>query len=76
MLSHIFDSWEEVATDKPTKFCASMWSKEESDSAFSMAREIVPGVKTLAIPQGLQVEKGPDAVVDFVKENWPKLVES
>jgi hypothetical protein len=53
-----------------------MWTKEESDSAFSIAREIVPGVKTLAIPQGLQVEKGPDAVVDFVKEQWPNLVQS
>ena len=63
-------------TDKPTKFCASMWSREESDEAFRTAREIVPGVKTLAIPQGLQVEKGPDAVVDFVKEKWPQLVES
>lgn len=53
-----------------------MWTKAESDNAFRIAREIVPHVKTLAIPEGLQVEKGPDAVVDFVKENWPKLVES
>jgi hypothetical protein len=29
----------------------------------------------MAILQGLQVEKGPDAVVFFLKEKWPGLVE-
>lgn len=28
----------------------------------------------MAIPQGLQVQKGPDAVVEFLKEKWPGLV--
>ncbi|KAF8862266.1 hypothetical protein BDZ45DRAFT_215034 [Acephala macrosclerotiorum] len=57
-------------------FCASMWTKEESDEIQKIAREIVPGIKTMAIPQGLQVEKGPDAVVEFVKGKWPSLVEA
>ncbi|KAE8453227.1 hypothetical protein EG329_011294 [Mollisiaceae sp. DMI_Dod_QoI] len=57
-------------------FCASMWTKEESDEIQRIAKETVPGIKTLAIPQGLQVERGPDAVVEFVKEKWPQLVES
>lgn len=40
------------------------------------ARNINPGVKTLAVPQGLQVEKGPDAVVEYIKEQLPALIES
>jgi hypothetical protein len=56
-------------------FTASMWKKEESDGARKTAENIVPGIKTFAIPQGLQVEKGPDAVVDFLVENLPGLIE-
>ncbi|KUJ12307.1 uncharacterized protein LY89DRAFT_592863 [Mollisia scopiformis] len=56
-------------------FCASMWTIEESEEIQRIAREIVPGVRTMAIPHGLQVEKGPDAVVEFLKERWPQLVE-
>jgi riboflavin synthase len=51
-----------------------MWTPQESDEIQRIARETVPGIKTMAIPQGLQVEKGPDAVVEFLKENWPRLV--
>jgi hypothetical protein len=58
------------------KFCASMWSKSESDEIQRIAKETVPGIKTMAIPQGLQAEKGPDAVVEFLKEKWPGLVEA
>src|SRR6187402_2270197 len=53
------------------QFCASMWTKEESDEIQRIAKETVPGIKTMAIPEGLQVEKGPDAVVAFLKEKWP-----
>jgi hypothetical protein len=53
-----------------------MWSKSESDEIQRIAKETVPGIKTMAIPQGLQVEKGPDAVVEFLKEKWPDLVEA
>lgn len=55
-------------------FCASMWTPEESQKVFATAREIVPDVKTLAIPQGLQVQKGPDAVVEYLKEQIPLLL--
>jgi hypothetical protein len=58
------------------KFCASMWTKEESDEIQRIAKELVPGIQTIAIPQGLQVEKGPDAVVEFIKEKWPGLVDN
>lgn len=53
-----------------------MWTKEESDYIQNLAKEIVPGIKTHAIPQGLQVEKGPDGVVEYLMENVPKLLES
>ncbi|KAG0645936.1 hypothetical protein D0Z07_8037 [Hyphodiscus hymeniophilus] len=55
-------------------FCASMWTKEESDEIQRIAKETVLGIKTMAIPQGLQVERGPDAVVEFLKEKWPGVV--
>lgn len=38
------------------------------------ARDMLPGIKTMALPQGLQVEKGPDAVVEYIIEKWPGLV--
>ena len=52
-----------------------MWTKEQSDEAQRIARETVPGIKTMVIPQGLQAEKGPDGVVEFLKEKWSSLVE-
>jgi hypothetical protein len=51
-----------------------MWSPEESEEIQSTAREIVPDIKTHAIPEGLQVQKGPDAVVEYLKEQIPKLL--
>ncbi|KAK0364676.1 hypothetical protein LTR91_023676 [Friedmanniomyces endolithicus] len=57
-------------------FAASMWSPEQSSHVFAQAREINPECKTLAIPQGLQVEKGPEAVVEWIKEELPGLLGS
>ncbi|KAK5703203.1 hypothetical protein LTR97_004152 [Elasticomyces elasticus] len=57
-------------------FTASMWSPEQSSEVFEAARKVNPNVKTLAIPQGLQVEKGPDAVVEFIKEQLPVLLKA
>lgn len=53
-----------------------MWTPEQSSKVLEQAREVNPAVKTLAIPQGLQNERGPDAVVEFVKEQLPKLLAS
>ncbi|KAH8599294.1 hypothetical protein B0O99DRAFT_386692 [Bisporella sp. PMI_857] len=55
-------------------FCASMWTSEESSEIQGIAKEEIPGIKTMAIPQGLQVEKGPDAVVEFLLEAVPGLI--
>ncbi|EGY21012.1 uncharacterized protein VDAG_02536 [Verticillium dahliae VdLs.17] len=55
-------------------FSASMWSAEEAAEIQKIAREIVPEIKTHAIPQGLQVERGPDAIVEHLLEEVSKLL--
>jgi len=55
-------------------FCASMWTPEESSQILGTAKKVVPGVKTFALPQGLQVERGPDAVVEYIEEHLPGLL--
>lgn len=72
---HLLDLKRKEGVLTCLKFCASMWTKEESDEIQRIAKETVPGVKTIAIPHGLQVEKGPGAVVEFLKEQWPGLVD-
>jgi hypothetical protein len=58
-----------------SQFTASMWTPEQSDAVLSRAREINPDVKTLALPQGLQVERGPDAVVEYIVEKLGGLID-
>jgi len=57
-------------------FTASMWTPEQSEEIVNIARETVPGIKTFRIPYGLQVEKGPDAIVEYIKENLPSILGS
>lgn len=56
-------------------FTASMWTSEESLGARKAALEVRPGIKTFALPQGLQVKGGPDAVFAFIIESWPGIVD-
>jgi hypothetical protein len=49
------------------QFCASMWTPEQQTQIQQIARDTIPGIRTAAIPTGLQVEKGPDAVVEYLK---------
>jgi len=56
-------------------FCASMWTSEQATQIQVIAQKARPGIKTYAIPHGLQVEKGPDAIVEHLVENVPKLLE-
>lgn len=51
-----------------------MWSAEEADQILSTARSIRPDIKTHAIPHGLQVERGPDAIVEHLLEKVPALL--
>jgi hypothetical protein len=53
-----------------------MWSSEEAAIIRAVAKKERPGIKTHAIPQGLQVERGPDAIVDYLLEVVPSLLDS
>ena len=53
-----------------------MWTPEQSSEILAEAREVNPTVKTLALPQGLQVQGGPDAVIEYIKEQLPALLNS
>ena len=54
-----------------------MWTPQESAEAFKIGRNIVgDSLITHAIPQGMQVEKGPDFVVEYLKTELPKKVEA
>ncbi|OCL03720.1 hypothetical protein AOQ84DRAFT_356760, partial [Glonium stellatum] len=57
-------------------FCASMWSSEQAAEIQDIARKLRPGIKTYAIPYGLQVERGPDAIVEHLMEKVPPLLDS
>ncbi|KAJ5727613.1 hypothetical protein N7493_005433 [Penicillium malachiteum] len=66
-----------VTEHKPdVLFSASMWTDEEAKQIHEIARSIVPDIKLHAIPTGLQVERGPDAIVEYLVEKVPPLLES
>ncbi|KAF2014631.1 hypothetical protein BU24DRAFT_451617 [Aaosphaeria arxii CBS 175.79] len=66
-----------VTKHKPNVlFCASMWTAEEAEKIQTLARSVVPDIKTHAIPTGLQVERGPDGVVEYLVGRVPVLLES
>ncbi|KAK3488181.1 uncharacterized protein B0T23DRAFT_224065 [Neurospora hispaniola] len=57
------------------QFTASMWTPEEAHQIITIAKEVVgEDLKTFSLPQGLQVNKGPDTVVEYIKENLPSLL--
>ena len=51
-----------------------MWTPQEAAEIQSIGRECRLGIRTYAIPQGLQVEKGPDAIVKHLVERLPGLL--
>jgi hypothetical protein len=53
-----------------------MWSPQEAVEIHGIARSVMPDIKLHAIPQGLQVNRGPDAIVEHLVEEVPKLLES
>ena len=52
-----------------------MWTPEEAERIISIAKDVVADLKTFSLPQGLQVEKGPDAVVAYIKEHLPDILD-
>ncbi|KAJ7114024.1 hypothetical protein C8R44DRAFT_842017 [Mycena epipterygia] len=74
-IERIEDVQEVVERERPNVlFTASMWTPEQAKEIVEIAKAVVPDLKTFNIPQGLQVEQGPDAVVDYIKENLPGLL--
>ncbi|PVH92153.1 hypothetical protein DM02DRAFT_722176 [Periconia macrospinosa] len=55
-------------------FSATMWTSEDAAEIEHAARFIRSDIKFYAIPFGLQVEKGPDAVVKHLLEQIPRLL--
>lgn len=53
-----------------------MWTPEEAREIHSLARSVIPDIKLHAIPTGLQVERGPDAIVEYLIEKVPQLLDS
>lgn len=53
-----------------------MWTADEANEIHSLARSVVPGIKLHAIPTGLQIERGPDAIVEYLIEKVPPLLDS
>ncbi len=51
-----------------------MWTPEESEHIQNIALEIVPGVRTFALPHGMQAQKGSRAVVEHVKNNLDNII--
>ena len=58
------------------KFAASMWTSEQSREIETIARTIIPDIKFHAIPYGLQVAEGPEAIVGYLTDRVPTLLES
>ncbi|KAF4332798.1 hypothetical protein FBEOM_13396 [Fusarium beomiforme] len=56
-------------------FSASMWTADESARIHQIARSVVPDIKLYGIPEGLQVKYGPDAIVEHLIENVPRVIE-
>jgi hypothetical protein len=52
-----------------------MWSPEQAAAIIVKAKSIMPDLRTFSLPQGLQAEGGPDAVVEYIKEHLPGLLE-
>lgn len=51
-----------------------MWTEEDVAQIQQTARSVKGDVKLHAIPFGLQVERGPDAIVEHLLETIPRLL--
>lgn len=53
-----------------------MCTDEQAKEIHGIARSIKPDIKLHAITPGLQVQQGPDAIVDYLCEKVPPLLDS
>jgi uncharacterized heparinase superfamily protein len=53
-----------------------MWTPEQASEIHETARSIMGDrLIVMALPQGLQIERGPDAVVEYLVERLPAEIE-
>ena len=52
-----------------------MWTAEEGQKIQSIARQVKPNIATYAIPTGLHLDGGPDAIVEHLCERVPELLD-
>lgn len=45
-----------------------MWTPEQQEEIQAIAHRTLPGIKTAALPPGLQVKIGPDGMVKYIVE--------
>lgn len=53
-----------------------MWTPKQAKEIIEKAKSVRPDIKTHAIPEGLQVKEGPDAIVDYLVKNVPPLLDA
>ncbi|KAJ5671406.1 hypothetical protein N7507_000533, partial [Penicillium longicatenatum] len=70
------DNCEDIRYLVVIMFSASMWTDEKAKQIYAIARSINPTIKLHAIPNGLQVERGPDAIVEHLCQKVPPLLDS
>ncbi|KAF7357104.1 hypothetical protein MSAN_01304500 [Mycena sanguinolenta] len=76
-VERIEDVKDAVERERPdVLFTASMWTPEQAKEIVNIAQGVLPNLKTFSVPQGLQANEGPDAVVAYIKENLPHLLDS
>ncbi|KXS95874.1 hypothetical protein AC579_4445 [Pseudocercospora musae] len=64
-----------VAEQQPDLlFCASMWTSKEAAEIQTIAKNAKPNVATYAIPHGMQVQEGPDRVVEHLTGVVPRVL--
>lgn len=51
------------------------WTPEQQEQIQAIARDTIPGIKTHAIPTGLQVQVGPDGVVKYLMERIDDIMQ-
>lgn len=52
------------------------WTPEQQEEIQQIARDTIPGIKTHAIPTGLQVKVGPDGIVQYLMDQIEGIMAS
>nr|XP_031858610.1 uncharacterized protein CI109_005990 [Kwoniella shandongensis]KAA5525682.1 hypothetical protein CI109_005990 [Kwoniella shandongensis] len=55
-------------------FAASMWTPEQQEEIQQIARNTIPGIKTHAIPSGLQQKSGVEGVIQYLGETIDEIM--